>query len=1075
MNYKIIKEWIDNFALQNNKANVIIFKGFPISSLVELSKKIPHLDNLSILTKEYKIDLRKIENNFWNIGLKLNNLNKGIYYLLYEEFLIIPQNVIYSLPVNFIILNNNFYDFYPNQSNLNYPDIEQNINSDIKLPNDELFFKFYTNSSIVADINCIQYKDYDGDFKQLGIGSFNIFNPDGLILPTFDKNIEKQLESIQFMASDDSYNVLKYSIFFEKIPKNVNLLVDGNIIHIKRDLNELKILIYLLKINNCNLFIYKKDNIFVESYRPELDKILKKHWGENAQFKKLKIYENPDTSKDLIEISQGAVVEYILKQYELARDTNKLFEDIFLTSPTGAGKSLLFQLPAIYITEQLQNKPVTIVISPLKALMADQVISLQNDKNFHQVAFLNSDQTLIERQEIINKIFNGDISVLYMSPELLLSYDIRYFIGERDIGLLVIDEAHLVTTWGRDFRVDYWFLGNYIRKLRRGSSIQGLKANKFKTYRFPVIAFTATAVYNGNDDMVFQTIGSLNMQNCRIYIGRIKREEIIFEFQHLITNSHEYDKTNKTLERINEYVRSGKKSIFYFPWINQIDNMYLSLSNDIKPLIKKYHAKLDADERRETLNEFKHGTAKCVMATKAFGMGVDISDIEIVYHHAPSGALSDYVQEIGRVARLPNMKGEAIIDFNPKDLKFTNILFGLSSLKNYQVNLVLEKLYSLYKVKNTRNLLVSIEDFQYIFTGDNNSEQKVKSALLVLEKDLLAKYGYNVLIVRPKSLFSTVFGRVYEDSLERLINDYKEFIEFVKPQNYTQKKVKLGKNTTLTRPTSSYSYFKIYLDKLWEKKYAEESFPGIKYKFFKKELIDYIEPLTKLSIHFKNNISETKEIFEKYIVYVERALQGFVGRYFTKEELIDNLINSIHSKKICIKLADLLTVLYSEFKQFGLQSHQNGNFLQVERKGNDYQFKVINTALNRIRSQLMRSFAIMFDGLDKDLIHYNDYLIINSSQYNERIKIAYMLEILELATYEISGGELPQLFIRINDPQKISSLTKSLYKNNVVLDVERRHKTSVEIMGYFFQNNLSNSDRWEYIEDYFLGNDVKKE
>jgi Superfamily II DNA helicase len=333
-----------------------------------------------------------------------------------------------------------------------------------------------------------------------------------------------------------------------------------------------------------------------------------------------------------------------------------------------------------------------------------------------------------------------------MSPELLLSYDIKTFIGERDLGLLVIDEAHLVTTWGRDFRVDYWFLGNYIRKLRRGST----RMSKYKTYRFPVVALTATAVYNGKDDMVFDTIGSLNMQNCRIYIGKIKREEISFEFRNFESRAHELDKQNKTKDRIKEFVRSDKKSIFYFPWISQIERIFPALDKDIQPFVRKYHAELNAEERSETLSQFKNGNAKCVLATKAFGMGVDISDIEIVYHHAPSGSLADYVQEIGRVARIPGMKGRAIMDFNPKDLKFTKILFGLSSLKQYQVALVLKKLNDLFQIKRNRNMLVSIEDFQYIFTKDGNLEQKVKSALLVIEKDLLAKFDYNVILVRPK-------------------------------------------------------------------------------------------------------------------------------------------------------------------------------------------------------------------------------------------------------------------------------------------------------------------------------------
>ena len=128
-------------------------------------------------------------------------------------------------------------------------------------------------------------------------------------------------------------------------------------------------------------------------------------------------------------------------------------KDLFLTAPTGAGKSLLFQIPSFYISK---NKDVTIVVSPLIALMEDQVDAIKKDRKFDKVAYLNSNLSLIEREKIIEACKEGNIDILYLSPELLMSYDIRHFIGERNLGLMVIDEAHLITTWGRDFRVDYF-------------------------------------------------------------------------------------------------------------------------------------------------------------------------------------------------------------------------------------------------------------------------------------------------------------------------------------------------------------------------------------------------------------------------------------------------------------------------------------------------------------------------------------------------------------------------------------------------------------------------------------------
>lgn len=175
----------------------------------------------------------------------------------------------------------------------------------------------------------------------------------------------------------------------------------------------------------------------------------------------------------------------------------KDFRDIFVTSPTGAGKSIMFQIPAVYLAEKYkENKPLTIVISPLIGLMNDQVYNLQN-KDITFSATINSEISPVEKMNIITKIQNGEISILYVSPETLLSRsDIKMLIGDRKVGLLVIDEAHIVTTWGKSFRSDYWYLGNYIQKLR-------------KKMKFPIATFTATAIYGGVEDMYSETRDSL--------------------------------------------------------------------------------------------------------------------------------------------------------------------------------------------------------------------------------------------------------------------------------------------------------------------------------------------------------------------------------------------------------------------------------------------------------------------------------------------------------------------------------------------------------------------------------------
>ena len=142
----------------------------------------------------------------------------------------------------------------------------------------------------------------------------------------------------------------------------------------------------------------------------------------------------------------------------------KDYRDVFVTASTGAGKSAMFQISAIYLAEEYNL--FTIVISPLIGLMKDQVYNLEL-LNYKYARTINSDISPIHKQEIINDIADYKCHILYISPVSLLSRsDLEQIIGDRTLGLMVIDEAHIVTTWGKQFRPDYWYLGDHLRKIK---------------------------------------------------------------------------------------------------------------------------------------------------------------------------------------------------------------------------------------------------------------------------------------------------------------------------------------------------------------------------------------------------------------------------------------------------------------------------------------------------------------------------------------------------------------------------------------------------------------------------------
>lgn len=767
---------------------------------------------------------------------------------------------------------------------------------------------------------------------------------------------------------------------------------------------------------------------------------LKKYWGEKAAFRNLKVYKNPNSSKEIIDISQGLIVDTIIQEYENAK-ANREVRDLFLTAPTGSGKSLLFQLPSFHVSN---NGDVTIVVSPLIALMKDQVKAMISDRNFNKVAYLNSELSLIDRDRIIESCKDGEIDILYMSPELLLSYDVSHFIGERNLGLLVIDEAHLITTWGRDFRVDYWFLGNHIRKIR-----------KYKDIQFPMVAVTATAIYGGSNDMVFDSIDSLVMQNPHIFIGQVKRDDIEF-----VINNHEQfkgqyerNKLNQTVNFIKEINEVGLKTLVYTPYSKHIRQIISELKDQAN-IAAGYYGSLDSHLKEFAYRQFKSGERNIMVSTKAFGMGVDISDIQVVYHHAPSGLLPDYVQEIGRVARKPDMQGYAALNYTTQDQRFSKALHGMSALRQYQLKEVLQKIHKAFLKNQSRNLLLSIDDFGHIFENALDLDQKVLTALMMIEKDYLAKNRFNVLIARPKKLFVVVFAKVSEAGFRTLRLNFSNAIREI---------TRLNQEIVI----------EIDLDKIWAQKFSDKSFPSLKREYYTGKLFSQwdvdIKPQLKISfervIDYSTAYRELKGLFDR-LQQIFAHLEGF----FTEEDLIDTLNKHLKDQLKSEKLGKFILSTFSgRMIQPGVI--EDNAFLQRRKDRSVYKFRVYNTRYLQIFASMLRRFSNLFEKTDAAIV--DRYITNKESNAITYVRLGYFMEMLEIGIFEIKGGENPMVFIRINDPQRIErDSNDNYYKNSLLEKTLERHYLSNLIFDHFFLKGFKNDVRWNFIEDFFLGEDI---
>lgn len=792
---------------------------------------------------------------------------------------------------------------------------------------------------------------------------------------------------------------------------------------------------------------------------------LKRYWGENAGFRELDFYKDPDTSKEIETISQGALVSEIIEQCEMANDGEES-RDVFITAPTGAGKSLLFQLPAIYISEKY--KLVTIVISPLIALMNDQVAQLEMERGVTCATCINSSLTFEERQKRIEAIRSGEKSIVYLAPELLLATGLQTLLGERKLGLFVIDEVHTVTSWGRDFRADYWFLGDFLR------------SSKKKGYYFPTLCLTATAVYSGVDDVVNDTVRELDLEDPVIHLGNVKRKNIGFD----IVRKYKKDypekldavKTELLLERVRRYTEEGEKTIAYCPYASQVDMAYHELPAEEQRVIRRYHGQLPKAEKNITEMEYRSGEIKALICTKAFGMGMDRSDIKHIVHFAPTGNLSDYVQEIGRAARDPKIHGTAHMDFFREDMRYVQILYSLSEMKQFQLKAMLRKVSDIYEFHKHRNMLIAPDSFRHLFS-DKELEAKVKNGLLMLAKDLRNKYGFPVLIIKPRAMLTRIFVSVPDSLTEKYMKAFGAYstVKGKIPSKYRFNSK--GERQKISYPGTVYA---LDIGEVWERKYSELSFGAFKKQLYDPSFMEdgngnHIVPRIQINIVYHKEYEKVKEEVEALVDIIIEILKGHKNapqKTFEEREFITEFKEAwkgeaLNQNQIRLIL-DMLTI---EVNENG-NSPRGGSRILQKRKQQKNQSEVeyiIRDSYylfrNQIRNWLSDCYPNAQDGKE-----YHSYIPFNKDRMIELQPLLTLMEILELASYDLKGGEKAEIFLRVNDPVKLKNIAYAKDYSNVVLkEIVRRHKDSMELLRRFFTTPMTNEDRWNFIENYFLG------
>ena len=359
-------------------------------------------------------------------------------------------------------------------------------------------------------------------------------------------------------------------------------------------------------------------------------------------------------------------------------------KDTFAIMPTGAGKSLCFQIPG------LLSEGITLVISPLISLMKDQVDSL-NSLGI-SATFINSSLSNKEVNERITRARNGDYKLLYIAPERLESKSFCQLLESLDISLLAIDEAHCVSQWGHDFRTSYGAIAPLINGL---------------TKRPIVAAFTATAT----DGVKQDAVKLLSLKSPNIYVTGFDRENLLFS---VVRGANKKDFILKYVEDNKE-----KSGIIYAGTRKEVDNLYEVLRRRGYS-VGKYHAGLSEQERTSSQEAFLYDDTRVMVATNAFGMGIDKSNVRFVLHYNMPKNMEAYYQEAGRAGR-DGEPSECTLLFGGQDIILQKFLIEQTLLSPERKTNEYKKLQTMVDYCHTpRCLRKSILEY---FGEENVSEE----------------------------------------------------------------------------------------------------------------------------------------------------------------------------------------------------------------------------------------------------------------------------------------------------------------------------------------------------------------
>lgn len=418
--------------------------------------------------------------------------------------------------------------------------------------------------------------------------------------------------------------------------------------------------------------------------------------------------------------------------------------------PTGGGKSITFQIPALMAGKN--TKGLTVVISPLQSLMKDQVDNLEKI-GITSAVTINGLLDPIERAKSIERIQDGSACLLYISPESLRSKTIEKLLLGRKIVRFVVDEAHCFSSWGQDFRVDYLYIADFIKSLQKKKNLEE---------QIPISCFTATAKLKVIEEICayFKEKMGIKLEIFPSKATRTNLQYTVFE------KGNDEEKYNAVRDLIEE---KECPTIIYVSRTKRAREISERLTHDGFSA-RAFYGRMESQEKTDNQNAFILGDVQIMVATSAFGMGVDKKDVGMVIHYEISDSLENYVQEAGRAGRDESITADCFVLFNEEDLGKHFILLNQTKININEIKQIWNALKFITKFKSSVQKS-ALEIARAAGWNDNlrEIETRVTTAISALEEAGYVKRKQNM----PRIFANSILSKTAQEAIDKIMSSQK--------------------------------------------------------------------------------------------------------------------------------------------------------------------------------------------------------------------------------------------------------------------------------------------------------------